>query len=186
MREFTGYTSYDSCKALTLEELKIKLEGIVPCGSASSIPIGELCSETSEPNGVYLFYGEDKELWYVGKATSRSFVERIPSHFDSREKGWFNTLPKKIWNSGETAASTYEEAHQKALTLHLVMVGVKQPDDGLNKRDNIGKKRAGALETVLRNYLKPRLNTFKKPKEYNHSGSIESLLDSICSAKTAG
>jgi len=174
MRKFTGYISYDSCRALTLEELKAKLESIIPDSPASSIPIGELCSESSGTNGVYLFYGQDKKLWYVGKATSRSFVERIPSHFDSREDGWFNTLPRKILGSENTAASTLEEAHQKALSLHLVMVGV----DG-------EKKIAGALETVLRNYLSPLLNTPKNQKKYDHNESVECLLDSICFGKPA-
>ena len=36
-------------------------------------------------NGIYIVHSGTK-IDYVGKATSRSFVERIPAHFDSRKK----------------------------------------------------------------------------------------------------
>ncbi len=50
------------------------------------------------PNGVYLFFekedSKETECLYVGKCSSRSFIERIPSHFDAREKAWFHSFLK--------------------------------------------------------------------------------------------
>lgn len=48
--------------------------------------------------GVYLFYNHaEKKWWYVGKSTSRSFVERIPSHYDPRASSWMNVLTKRTY-----------------------------------------------------------------------------------------
>ncbi|MGQ9705622.1 MAG: hypothetical protein ACUVWP_01285, partial [bacterium] len=43
--------------------------------------------------GVYIFY-KDNEIEYIGRNSSKCFVERIPSHFDIRKKGWFNQILK--------------------------------------------------------------------------------------------
>jgi hypothetical protein len=96
------------------------------------------------PNGVYLFFDDSNEPWYVGKATSRSFVERIPSHFDPRPDGWFGTLPKKT--QVYASLSTYREAIDLSLSLQLLIVGVPE------------KGEAGRLERFLRSSLRPKLN----------------------------
>ena len=39
---------------------------------------------------------------YVGKATSRSFLERVPSHCDPREESWFGTMTSRVLKYGHT------------------------------------------------------------------------------------
>jgi hypothetical protein len=43
-----------------------------------------------------MIFPENGELKYIGKATSRSFIERIPSHFNQLLEAWFNKLSKRI------------------------------------------------------------------------------------------
>lgn len=46
-------------------------------------------------NGVYIFKDKD-EIKYVGKCSSRSFVERIPAHLDVKNTCWFNSYLKRL------------------------------------------------------------------------------------------
>ena len=112
-----------------------------------SLTIEELSSLTNYPNGLYLFFDNQDCLLYVGKATSRSFIERIPAHFDPREDAWFNTLPKKVMNFYNLP--NYQTALEVSLSLNVVLIGIKD------------KTTAQKLETILRTYLKPKLNTCK-------------------------
>ena len=43
--------------------------------------------------GVYIIK-KGAEIFYVGDCTSRSFIERIPSHFDTKKEAWMNTAVK--------------------------------------------------------------------------------------------
>lgn len=110
-----------------------------------SIQIEELCAMADYPNGLYLFFNEENELMYVGKATSRSFIERIPAHFDQREDAWFNSLPKKIKSLYKI--DSYQTALEIALSLNFVMIGIKE------------KSAATKLESALRFHLQPKLNS---------------------------
>ncbi len=112
------------------------------------IQIEELCAMADYPNGVYLFFNDENDLMYVGKTTSRSFIERIPAHFDQRESAWFNTLPKKIMSAYKT--DSFQKALEIALSLKFVMVGVKGKSEGTN------------LESALRFHLQPKLNSARK------------------------
>ena len=114
---------------------------------AARVEIGELAG-VSHPHGVYLFYqpGTDT-LMYAGKSTSRSFIERVPAHFDSRKEAWMNYLPKHIM---KRELCDYATALAKALALEVVLVGVDESLDG------------GQVEAVFRGYLKPVLNSTKR------------------------
>ncbi|NMD02578.1 MAG: hypothetical protein GYA71_04835 [Bacteroidales bacterium] len=48
--------------------------------------------------GLYIFYkvNQEKPFLYVGKCSSRHFIERISSHFDPRLNGWFNSFLKTL------------------------------------------------------------------------------------------
>ena len=118
--------------------------------AVGSVQISELCSMVNYPNGLYLFFDDKETPWYIGKATSRSFIERVPSHFDQRQHAWFNTLPKKIM--AVCQIGEYPEAHALGLSLRLVIIGIKSKNTALK------------LESVLRSFLQPKLNPGKKSR----------------------
>jgi hypothetical protein len=118
-----------------------------PKKAAGRIELAELCSMTGYPNGLYFFFDSANTLKYVGKSSSRSFIERIPSHFDQRYEGWFNTLPKKIMQ--KEGIAHYHTALEQSLKMRLVLLGI-------NGRETINK-----LESALRCFLQPSLNPGK-------------------------
>jgi len=124
------------------------------------VTVRDLAELSSPPTGVYIFFDDSGEPWYVGKATSRSFAERIPSHFDPRPDGWFGTLPKKVRTFA--SLSTYAEAIEISLSLHLLTVGV--PDRYV----------AARLEKFLRSALRPRLNFLSTT--YNMGQALDGIL----------
>lgn len=105
--------------------------------------------------GVYLFRDKD-EVIYVGKATSMSFTERIPKHFDFRQFAWFNRLLELIckrileleWND-ENAKKSSKYAYEN---LNLVLINFTH------------RERIGRIERLLRSCTES-LNKFKYLKE---------------------
>ena len=137
------FLAFDECMGDSLIEFADRLKRL-PKKLIGDVTISELCAVAEYPNGLYFFFDDQDHLWYVGKATSRSFIERLPSHFDPREISWFSTIPKKIM--GVCSISKYEDAHALGLTLRLALRGVKS------------KQTAIKLEGVLRDFLQPDLN----------------------------
>jgi hypothetical protein len=88
MQTLDCFIKYERCKNQSLAEFGATLRN---CSKklVGTIQIHELCSMTEYPNGLYLFFDDNDVLWYVGKATSRSFIERVPAHFDQRPDAWF-------------------------------------------------------------------------------------------------
>ncbi len=148
------FVPFDECKNKSLAEFATLLKQL-PKKPIGSVTISELCSVADYPNGIYFFFDDDDLLWYVGKATSRSFIERIPAHFDQRHDVWFNTIPKKIMKICEIDG--YADAHRLGLKLRIVLLGMNN------------RKATGKLENALRSFLQPKLNS-KKAK--NISGEI--------------
>jgi hypothetical protein len=59
-----------------------------------------------EPNGYELNHGiyvfkEGTEIIYIGKASSRPFIERVPAHLDIRRNGWMNNMLKYLSKDGD-------------------------------------------------------------------------------------
>jgi hypothetical protein len=139
---------------------------LVTLRTAASKPVGDvtirdLCAMEKYPNGLYFFFGgEPHGLQYVGKCTSRSFVERIPSHFDQREKAWFNTLPTRLVCEGVP----YPAALAAALNFHVVLLG--GITDGAVARK---------LEGVFRNTYCPKLNSPRNPRGADWGSSLVAL-----------
>jgi hypothetical protein len=111
--------------------------------TVGDVTLRELCGAIDQPHGVYVFFKPGGEVEYVGKATSRSFIERLPAHFDPREAAWFNTLTRRLQ---QFQASTYATALAEALELKVILVGVEST------------RLSSALEKFLRTALEPRLN----------------------------
>lgn len=126
----------------------------------ADVTIADLCAMSEHPNGLYFFFGgTPRDLQYVGKCTSRSFVERIPSHFDQREDAWFNTLPTRLVSEGVPYAS----ALQSALEFHVVLFGVKDND--------VAKE----LERVFRHAYLPVLNTPRRLLQFDERSTLAAL-----------
>jgi hypothetical protein len=100
-------------------------------------------------NGVYIFFSPNAEVAYIGKAEKKSFVERIPSHFDPRgNQGWFNTILKKLIQNGN--ANSFDEALIQSLEYSVRLIN-------FTKHDNL-RSYCSKLERLLRKELSPRLN----------------------------
>ncbi len=140
------FLSLDDCSSFTLGQLAEAIAR-TPKRRIADITLGELCSVSDYPHGLYLIFDDDDSLCYVGKATSRSFIERIPAHFDVREGAWFNTIPKRVMKFHDI--SNYTDALQRGISLRILLIGIR--DAGTTSR----------LERVLRSFLKPRFNTGK-------------------------
>ena len=80
------FISFDNLIDKSLSDLP-RIFGAVEKKAVGDIKIAEICSMDAYPKGIYLLFSSvdnNETLQYVGRASSRSFVERIPSHFDQR------------------------------------------------------------------------------------------------------
>ena len=106
----------------------------------------------NHPNGLYFIFGENpNELKYIGKCTSRSFIERIPAHFDQREDSWFGTLPKRVRKEG----CSYQKALEECLGFKIILFGIRD------------KVTACRLEHVFIHSYRPTLNRPRKLQEFD-------------------
>jgi hypothetical protein len=154
------FLTYDAHSKQTLGAFEATLQGATT-KVLFDMTIGDLCSVSEYPNGLYFcFDGNPRKLQYIGKCTARSFIERIPAHFDPRENAWFNTLPKKLAQKG----TTYREALAKALQFHVLLLGIR--DEGI----------AIKLEKVFRHSYKPILNTPRNPQPSDANRSLAQLV----------
>lgn len=152
------FVAFEDYRNFTVSDFALFL-GRMPKKVVGTIQLSELCSMTDYPNGLYLLFDEYEELWYVGKSTSRSFIERIPAHFDQRQHAWFNTIPSKIMTI--CSIVEYADAHALGLTLRVAIIGMKS------------KKAAFKFESVLRSYMQPKLNS-GKPNRYSADETLGS------------
>jgi hypothetical protein len=166
----TFFLAYEDYAEFTPASFKEVIES-TPTKPLSEVTIGELCSMSDYPNGLYfIFGGEQRELQYVGKCTARSFIERIPAHFDQREHAWFNSLPKKLMKNGQF----YSSALKEALSFEAILFGIHD------------KEAACRLERVFRYSYTPALNTLKKLNDFDSSATLDKLSDrDYCSNQEA-
>ncbi|WP_066057270.1 GIY-YIG nuclease family protein [Robertmurraya korlensis] len=79
-------------------------------------------------NGIYIVK-ENNTIIYIGKATSRTFLERLAGHFDVREAGGFNNVIKKISKDlgyKEYSADGLLEAWKKANQFNIIFLEFNQ------------------------------------------------------------
>jgi hypothetical protein len=115
---------------------------------AKGIKVSELCIHqliSEDPNlnhGIYVFKNQSDET-YVGRCTSRSYVERIAAHFDNRDNAWMNTILKKVSKSKNI---TIQESYSYFLnSFELVLIPFNT--------NLIEKTRINALEKELINCI---------------------------------
>ncbi len=147
MKSPAFYIQYERIRTKTFDEFRSLLQGTTK-KVVGEVTIRDLGS-TPSANGLYFMFYSNGDLAYVGKASSRSFIERVPAHFDQREDdAWMNTVPTRILAAEPDG--DYPKALQQALDLELVLMGF------------VDRRLSGKLETPLRSILKPRLNAGKK------------------------
>lgn len=157
--------NFENIKNKKLREIKIILNNPDNYIRLSELKVKDLVFLKDNPiktgNGVYVFYN-GKNIVYVGKCSGRSFIERIPSHFDIREKAWFNTLLKKLKTQKENKKCSLVKVAKNVFNQYSVqIINFKNPK---NNKDYCIK-----LESCLRGILIPELNSKKK---YNYDEKI--------------
>jgi len=78
-------------------------------------------------HGVYVFK-EKTEIMYVGKASSRPFIERVPAHLDTRGYGWMNTMLKYLSKEDKREKGYLEESIIAIENFELILVLLKTYD----------------------------------------------------------
>ncbi len=160
------YVDYTDIQSKTLSEARNYLQKQNK-KTIGDISIWELSTMIGKPHGVYIFFDPSFEtkILYVGKSTSRSFIDRLPAHFDPRKEAWMNTLPKKVQKCDN---STYNEALNKSLSFQILIIGI---DDFIFREGT-----ANHVESIFRSFLKPHYN--KTRPIYKDSDKLDNLVQS--------
>lgn len=142
----------EKSRGILLEELKLK-------------DLTEFNGKKIFPGiGVYIFRDKNRII-YVGKTTSRSFTDRIPSHFDMREVSKMNTLLKKVFKKYifKDKEDSYEwlfPAHDYAFdNFSLILIHFDEVKVGEAWKTQL--RNIELLENILRSILEPDTNTKK-------------------------
>jgi hypothetical protein len=106
--------------------------------------------------GVYFFYSREGSCLYVGKNSSRKFVERIPVHLCLYPKDWMNHLVQRIRDYEEL--NSLIDAAEAARTHTLLLVPVSQKEQ---------TKHLAALEKFFRLFAEPKYNALPRRKRHN-------------------
>lgn len=98
----------------------------------SSLALIDLVLPAHQSNGVYLFVSPGDDIIYVGKASSRCFVERLGGHFDLRAGNWFASFLRAYAREinkikGELSNEDYENSYTAILNYRLKMVAISAP-----------------------------------------------------------
>jgi hypothetical protein len=128
-----------------LDELKKSI------GEAKGIKVAELFVNqliSPDPNlnhGIYVFKSQKGDV-YVGKCTSRSFVERIAAHFDNRDNAWMNTILKKISKSENI---TIQESYNYFLSsFELILIPLNKNFINKNNVNSLEKELINCIATL--------------------------------------
>ncbi|MCL4340866.1 MAG: hypothetical protein M1431_02040 [Candidatus Thermoplasmatota archaeon] len=157
--------SFETAKGLTWEIVMsyVKPEMATPL---SDLTLNDLAIYPGV--GLYFFYDKSNNLQYVGKCTSRSFIERVPSHFDCRKHAQFATVAKRRGGENSPTDDISEISRDALKDLKLFLVNFtydeKSWSNGNYSKDNIEfetgceAKFVGYLESSIIYSKKPCLN----------------------------
>ena len=130
-------------------------------------------------NGIYLFFNKYHKCIYVGRSYSRSFVERIPAHFDSRyEIGWgFRGVCKKIKGERirEKSGFTCYDAAMELLSCYLYLINFKNNKN----KEKYCKKLEKLLIYIFREHPLYNGSYIKRSQEINDKDPLIDNLDRI-------
>jgi ribosomal protein L24E len=133
----------------------------------SDLKVKDLISHQNETifpgHGLY-FFRKGKRIIYIGKCSSMSFIERIPSHFDIRVNAYKNSLLRcicqKKFEKEVNEANLLEAARYCVKEYNLVLINFVETD------------RINKLEGLLRHSCSP-LNKPASLKNYDLSKKLK-------------
>ena len=170
-KRFNFIVSIEDLYDLTSQEILKNIQNAAK-KKLADINLFELSLFNEQPltsaGGVYSFFTSDNVCLYVGKATSRSFISRIPAHFDPRPDSWFATFPNKVLKM--QLASDYTSALKFCRSCSVLLIQFACDQDCGNY--------AGKIETYLRDLLKPSLNPLKRAKNLISKQKLRDYLQS--------
>ena len=159
--------SFDTANSLDAVELEkiLKPENALPL---SEIKFKDLAIYPGI--GIYIIYDLSDKPCYIGKCTSRSFIERVPSHFDCRKHAYLATILRRLGSLDHNGDDISEITLRAIDSFKILLVNFTY-DGRLRENGNISEedvkpktkdeaKEVGKLERELINYLKPKLNSY--------------------------
>ena len=116
----------------SLPQSLIQQISTLPGVRISDLKLIDLVLPANQCNGIYFFVSPDGNVVYVGKASSRSFVERLGGHFDLRAGNWFSSFlhaHARIINrvQGDLSSEDYEKSYNATLDYRLKILAIEVP-----------------------------------------------------------
>ncbi|GAK37945.1 GIY-YIG nuclease family protein [Bacteroides graminisolvens] len=114
---------FDEIKDLAVEQLVTKIKESNKI-KVKDIRLIDLLHDRRSLLGVYIFFDEKDIPIYVGKSSSRSILERLASHFDTRSNAFFNNFLRKITEKDKLNINdeNLKDAYAKAINFNLVFL----------------------------------------------------------------
>jgi hypothetical protein len=146
---------------LTMEEIKSTLQSLQskPLLELRTIDLVQL-SIKGHYHGLYFFYKHDV-LMYVGSCRSRTFLNRLPCHWDTFSDAWMNTLIQKIEKREDRTRVEIASDIMNNYALKVISVPQFQNSPNAKEANQNRKKELLKIERDLRYHLKPELNKAK-------------------------
>ena len=122
-------TDADLIKNLPSWVAKVKA---LPGVKIRDLKLTDLVLPANQCNGIYFFVSPNDSVVYVGKASSRCFVERLGGHFDLRAGNWFSSFLRayaRIVNGvvGDLSSGDYEKSYNDILDYRLKILAIDIP-----------------------------------------------------------
>lgn len=127
-------TDADLIKNLPSWVAKVKA---LPGVKIRDLKLTDLVLPANQCNGIYFFVSPNDSVVYVGKASSRCFVERLGGHFDLRAGNWFSSFLRayaRIVNGvvGNLSSEDYEKSYNDILYYKLKILAIDVPVNNVN------------------------------------------------------
>ena len=123
---------YDTLNLVPSDNITDLVSKIENIGGASigELKITDLVLPAESCTGIYFFLDENEQVVYVGKISSRSFLDRIAGHLDLRKSAFMNTILQRV-NSNAEAKDYVDVFYNKVVNYKLKICAVKG-NAGLN------------------------------------------------------
>ena len=123
---------YDTLNLVPSDNITDLISEIENIGGVSigELKITDLVLPAESCTGIYFFLDENEQVVYVGKISSRSFLDRIAGHLDLRKSAFMNTILQRA-NSNAEAKDYGDVFYNKVVNYKLKICAVKG-NAGLN------------------------------------------------------